>query len=317
MRARHTAELLGACRRGEWELLEGLVSKRADVNATGDHGVSGLLMAARRGDPEACSELLRLRAAPDFHDGLDGSTALMIACRSAHENAPAVARELLRATADVHSRNKQHRTALHVAAAEGSAACVAILLERRADVNDIALSDSHLPKATGLDDRVVKEILHSGRISTEEEQHAKRASGGTSTSDAVPFVSDAAPLRKEDMAQPKAAPQDKMRFQAQAAALRGLQCRPDGCGDRPLVAAARANRASMCRILLDAHADANLVDGHSDLPLSVAARECHVEACVALLESTSLSGRHLALAEAERRQNNNVASLLRDHLGNG
>mmetsp|Transcript_13863 Transcript_13863/g.25480 ORF Transcript_13863/g.25480 Transcript_13863/m.25480 type:complete len:307 (-) Transcript_13863:95-1015(-) len=300
MRARHSASLLGACRRGEWELVESILNKRADINACGDHGETPLLIAAKRAEAEACAELLRLRANPDMHDALQGSTALMLACCSKRDTAAAVVRGLLKASADVHARNHQLQTALMVAAASGVSSCLTVLLDHGADVNDVASAASNLPQADDLDPRVVKEILFDGRQVAEK----------STPEPVIRFLSSVAPLRKEDRPPPPLSREERLTARIQAAKLRGMQCNPQGCGDTALVAAARANQVDACRILLAARADANIRGGDQAIPLSVSAIQGHIEVCSVLLASTKLEGRRAALAEAERFHEHAAAALL-------
>ena len=89
-----------------------------------------LLSAAERGDAPALSGLLDRRANLHARD-VDGSTALHVACEEGHT---AVVEILLRRGTDVHARNNYGDTALHTSAHHGQVVTTLLLLANGADL---------------------------------------------------------------------------------------------------------------------------------------------------------------------------------------
>ena len=117
---------------GRVGVLRVLVELGVDVNAgCGAYGETALMAAAKCGREAAVAVLLDMGAAIDQLDG-DGYSALH--CAMQHKR-DAVARLLIARRADVNVRSRFGDTPLILAARDGDACCVAMLLAAAADVH--------------------------------------------------------------------------------------------------------------------------------------------------------------------------------------
>jgi ankyrin repeat protein len=127
-----------AARSGEVAAIKTLAAGgKADVNARGWGGMSPLMFACASNADGAVAELLALGADVWAEDDAK-NTALHFACRGGLLTCmlpllDAAAKSGAGAAAYANARNAAGRTALHVAANHGQAACITLLLKRDAD----------------------------------------------------------------------------------------------------------------------------------------------------------------------------------------
>lgn len=109
-----------------------LIAKRVDVNAAQGDGMTALHWAAKHGDVEMTTLLIRAKTSltPTTRNG--AYTPLHVASEAGH--APVIA-ALLRAGVDPKRPTSAGATPLHLAAVSGSSAAISALLARGADVN--------------------------------------------------------------------------------------------------------------------------------------------------------------------------------------
>ena len=109
-----------------------LVAKRADVNAPQGDGMTALHWAAKHGDVEMTTLLIRAKASvtPTTRNG--AYTPLHVATEAGH--VPVIA-ALLKAGVDPKATTSAGVTPLHLAAVSGSSAAISALVARGADVN--------------------------------------------------------------------------------------------------------------------------------------------------------------------------------------
>lgn len=161
MKAKLSAEMVVAARKGDWQRVDSLLQRRANVNATGAHSVSPLMLAAQKGQADACASLIERRAALDAHDSSDRSTALMHACRVPPGHASeSVVHTLLTSAASVDLRDRRGHTALLVAAEAGNSGAALLLLEHGADAEAVAHPAGVSTTDVVLKDQVVNTFLH-------------------------------------------------------------------------------------------------------------------------------------------------------------
>ena len=124
-----------AARRGDLEVVRGLLREGADVNAPQGDGMTALHWAAERGDEGLCEVLLYAGARVDAGTRIGHYTPLHLAARAASE---AVVALLLDAGSDVDVRTTNSGVApLHLAAAAGDPGVLRALLDGGADVNGV------------------------------------------------------------------------------------------------------------------------------------------------------------------------------------
>ncbi len=127
-----------AIERGEYEIAEALLAKKANVNATNEFGVNPLTIAARQSNARFVKMLLDAGAKVDSRNP-DGETALMMAITGSDVS---LVQMLVNAGANVNTIEEFHRqTPLMYAAASNrnAAQMVKILLSKGADVKPRAL----------------------------------------------------------------------------------------------------------------------------------------------------------------------------------
>mmetsp|Transcript_120222 Transcript_120222/g.221110 ORF Transcript_120222/g.221110 Transcript_120222/m.221110 type:complete len:400 (-) Transcript_120222:26-1225(-) len=200
MKAKLSAEMVVAARRGDWTRVDSLVQRNANVNATGAHKISPLMVAAQKGRADVCASLIERRASPDAHDGLDQSTALMYAVRNPSGRASEeVVEALLAGGAAVDLRDNRAHTALLVAAEVGNSGAALLLLEYGADAEAVAHLGGVAVTEAALKDQVVNTFLHGNTGNavqsymkyrrTRDEQELKDALGGADPEEVQPWVS--------------------------------------------------------------------------------------------------------------------------------
>jgi len=126
--------LYAACGNTDPAIAVKLLAAGADANAALVSGETPLMVAARRGNLATVSALLSAKADPNAQEGKGGQTALMWAV-SEHQSA--VTEELVRHGADVNARSKTGFTALMFAAQQGDVDSARILLDAKANPNDV------------------------------------------------------------------------------------------------------------------------------------------------------------------------------------
>ena len=123
---RFTPLLLAIYNRRE-KVMRWLIAHGADVKAQEAQGQPALLVAARRGFPEAIGPLVDAGVDVNTADP-EGTTALMVAAR---QDEPALVRALLARGADITLRDKHGRTALALARGQGSQRVILALRGKR------------------------------------------------------------------------------------------------------------------------------------------------------------------------------------------
>ena len=111
-----------------------LLAGGANANAALGSGETPLMKAARQGNIETVRALLAGKADPNAQEGKGGQTALMWAVSERHS---AVAEELMRRGADVNAHSKTGFTALMFAAQQGDTGIARILLDAKANPNEV------------------------------------------------------------------------------------------------------------------------------------------------------------------------------------
>lgn len=158
LRAKLSAELLVAARRGRWSQIPALLARGADAAVCGERKVSVLMFAARACSVENVDALLEARADPCANDS-SGLDALMYCALSRAAEGGEVVNLLCAANADITRRDNQARTALIIAAGAGSCSAAKALLARRADVHAVACITEATSETTGLQKMVVGSLV--------------------------------------------------------------------------------------------------------------------------------------------------------------
>ncbi|AIF81039.1 hypothetical protein I862_02380 [endosymbiont of Acanthamoeba sp. UWC8] len=113
------------------EIVNILINKGADINAT-DNRANTPLMFAAEGEDIKSVELLLSKGADINARNSDGNTALMLTVEVD------IAEFLIRKGADINIENNQHRTALNIAIENEKIAIMELLIKKEAKVNMIA-----------------------------------------------------------------------------------------------------------------------------------------------------------------------------------
>ena len=128
--------LVAAAKRGDHKRVRSILrSKKTQVNAATDDGVTPLIAATARGHWAVVTALLEADAMIDAHHPLTGNTALITAVQRRHGE---IARLLLEAGADVDATNFASETALFWAAKLKDFETASLLLEFGADIHAVA-----------------------------------------------------------------------------------------------------------------------------------------------------------------------------------
>jgi len=126
-----TPSLHMAAARGEVDLINQYIEKKADLNAMDNYGYTPLKRAVDSGHLEAVKALLQGGANPNVKDR-DGSTVLLLAAQSGQKD---IVEALLAAKADANAKNSAGQTSLHLAVMMGNIDVTESLLAGGADVN--------------------------------------------------------------------------------------------------------------------------------------------------------------------------------------
>ncbi len=127
-----TSAVADAAQKGDLAAVKKLIAQGADVNIAQGDGMTALHWAAQHGDADMAAALLKAHANVNATTRIGNYTPLHVASRDASGN---VVRELVAAGGDVKATTSTGATALHLAAAGGSAMAVEALLEKGADPN--------------------------------------------------------------------------------------------------------------------------------------------------------------------------------------
>ncbi|HNV48198.1 MAG TPA: ankyrin repeat domain-containing protein [Spirochaetota bacterium] len=132
---KNSTPLCVAADKGNRQIVEYLISKKADVNGkTADDQLTPLHLAAMRGHTEVVTVLIG--AGADINaKSKSNATPLQVALKN---GAAGVARVLLQKNPDVKNSDEEGETALHLAAAGSETALMKLLMERGADVNALS-----------------------------------------------------------------------------------------------------------------------------------------------------------------------------------
>jgi ankyrin repeat protein len=152
--------LIQAAQNGNVAEIRKLISRRANVNATGPEGVTAL-MAAALSAPGAVPDLLAAGANVNAKDNLNRETALYYACRQGDLQ---VVEELVNHGAEVNTKTMFDRTPLEYAVAADSAPVVQYLLKRGAKLSGkdgLGFTELTLAVVAGRVD-IVKLLLKAG-----------------------------------------------------------------------------------------------------------------------------------------------------------
>jgi ankyrin repeat protein len=123
--------LLAAVEVGKLELAKMLVSKGADVNTKGSEGNSPLLLACRSGNFEM-AEMIVSKGADVNKKDWEGNSLLLLACKSGNYE---IAEMLVVAGAGVRAANRRGDTPLLAAVGAGNLALAEMLVSKGANVN--------------------------------------------------------------------------------------------------------------------------------------------------------------------------------------
>jgi ankyrin repeat protein len=128
-----TGTIHEAAKRGDLEVVTGLLEQGADPDAKDGDGVTALMHASESGHPAVVGILLQQGADPDLRESGYGMTALMVSSAEGHTEA---VRLLVEAEADVNLKDKNlGATALLGAAEYGHTEVIRLLLAKGAEVN--------------------------------------------------------------------------------------------------------------------------------------------------------------------------------------
>jgi ankyrin repeat protein len=125
-----------AAMRGDIAAVRALLQQHADVNTPQGDGMTALHWAAELGNAELADVLLNAGANPRAATRVGEYTPLHVAAKGGHDRVIARLLESGQGTLiDVNATTSTGATALHFAAASGSAAAIALVLDRGANVN--------------------------------------------------------------------------------------------------------------------------------------------------------------------------------------
>jgi len=150
--------IIAASREGHDQVVELLVNKTADVNATADDGESSLFLAAQFGHTDVVSALIAGGADVNIMRRTYSDSPLFIASQNEHRE---IVEMLIDKGADVNKLDLDLNSALHIAAEKGNDAIVQALLGADANVsqaNQQGVAPLHLACA-GKEGAVVQALL--------------------------------------------------------------------------------------------------------------------------------------------------------------
>jgi uncharacterized protein len=124
--------LMLAAEKGRSRVVELLLSRGANVDATNDLGQPALLYAARNNQTSIVSTLLKVGANPNLRWAGRDFLLREVACAGIDLR---MTRLLLKYGADASAMNSQRRTALHMAAHQGRTDIARLLVKAGADIN--------------------------------------------------------------------------------------------------------------------------------------------------------------------------------------
>lgn len=238
--------LMEAVDDGNLRLVKYFLEQGVDVNQTNRRGFSPLMLAASEDHPEIAQELINAGAEVNFIND-HGWTALI---EAADEGSYATAIVLLEAGADVNLRGSQYkRTAAAMAASEGHASLLELLIERGADWSgrNGASPPLHLAAEEGQYD-VMKMLLDRGVDVNAKDEHGRTALFYAAEEGKVSIVKLLLANGADANAQ-------------------------DDNGRTPLAIAAEEDQSTVATILLEAGANASIQDASGRSALDYAAEE--------------------------------------------
>lgn len=141
--------LLAAAKGGQTKIIEYLISKGAQVHATGDSGQTALHAAALHGRLEVVEQLLKAGASVDVPDN-QGYTPLHAAVRG---GSAGIANRLITAGGSVEAISREGKTPLHLAAESGSVELTLLLISSGANVNHVNSQQQKTALETAADNK--------------------------------------------------------------------------------------------------------------------------------------------------------------------
>ncbi|KAJ5903624.1 Short-chain dehydrogenase/reductase SDR [Penicillium tannophilum] len=151
-------ELLTLVRKGEIDLIKGVLKKGANVNTQDPNGQTALIIATSFGNEEVVSLLLKCKAKTDLK-GKDGETALSVAAQKGYQN---IAKLLLLQGASPNGPHIRGKSALSQAVTCGNLSMTALLLRHGATTNVLcANGDTALTFAAGNNHIEITQLLLS------------------------------------------------------------------------------------------------------------------------------------------------------------
>ncbi|MEM9595275.1 MAG: ankyrin repeat domain-containing protein, partial [Acidobacteriota bacterium] len=268
-----------AVRLGHREIVVHLLDQGAAKDVPDSHGLLPLHWTCFQDDPDLV-ELLRPETASPRRDGLD-ETPLM---KCARLDNVAVARRLIEGGGRVDARNRHGRSALHLAADQGSAAMVELLLARGGDAaaaDEHGMSPLHLGARRGRPE-IVSALARGGKGATNPEGNRPASEAATfGRRDVFRTLFDPAVVRERN-----------------------------AYGQSLLHLAAHGGDAEILRVLLPHFPEVDLTDDDGWTPLAFATRNGQLDAVDLLLTKGAKADRqngkgssplHLAAASREPR----------------
>jgi ankyrin repeat protein len=265
-----------------------LMAAGADPNAHLSSGETPLMVAARQGNLETVRALLGAKADPNAQEAKGGQSALMWAVSQRQSS---VADELVRNGADVNAKSKTGFTALMFAAQQGDTDSARILLDAKANANEVMPKSGATPliiaSAIG-NPEVVSLLLDRGA-----DPNVKDANGFTSLHHAVRDSDYGVPVPAKAVAvmtvksllahgaNPNARlelDKEKMAAEIKAQGNTGGRTKRTAItiteveleGATPVVLAAETNNLEAIKVLVEAGADPNITTAKGTTALILA-----------------------------------------------
>jgi uncharacterized protein len=268
---------------GDYNTVQSLLHRKADVNAPQTDGATALQWAAYRDDLKLADVLIAAGADPRIPNR-EGATALQLA--SLHGSA-AMIEKLIKAGADPNERGVHGETPLMFASRNGDVQAIQMLLDHGADVN---LKES-LRGTTALMWAVEQGHADAAKLLI---QHGADVAA-ISASDSKGGTAYLAPTVAQRAAQEKffrrardirndAKNGEKALDEAALARVFGRAPNTKGGGLTPLILAARQNCIECAQLLVAAHADVNQTSRYGWTPLLTAVQNRHYKLAAFLLD---------------------------------